>query len=31
MSNPPYVQDGVVKNLDKQVRRYESHLALKGG
>ena len=31
ISNPPYVKDSVVAALDRQVKCYESHLALKGG
>lgn len=31
MSNPPYIPDGDIAELDASVRDYEPHLALRGG
>ena len=31
LSNPPYIEDNVVEELMDDVKKYEPHLALKGG
>ena len=31
VSNPPYIPDGDIAELDASVRDYEPHLALRGG
>ncbi len=31
VSNPPYIPDGDIAGLDRSVREYEPHMALRGG